>query len=73
MRDGPPDDPALVRVSKLARTRKYAETVDHNGQIISLGIFLACRVGDQFAETVDAALTAIDRKLFRNAVDGMEA
>src|SRR5271165_431673 len=36
-------------------------------------VFLAGRVGDQFAETVDAALATIDRKLFRNAVDGMEA
>ena len=73
MRDGPPDDPTLIRVSELARTRNHAETIDHNRQIISLGVFLARGVGDQFAETVDAALTTIDRKLFRNAVDGMEA
>ena len=36
-------------------------------------VFLTCCVGDQFAETVDAALATIDRKLFRNAMDGMEA
>jgi hypothetical protein len=50
----------------------HAETIDYNGQIISLGVFLACRVGDQFAEAIDAALAAINRKFLRNSMDGMK-
>jgi len=72
MRDGPPDDPALIRMSELARTGNHAETIDYNGQIISLCLFLARRVGDEFAEAVDAALAAIDRKFLRNSMDGMK-
>src|SRR5208282_1785381 len=73
MRDGPPDDPALIRVPELARAGNHTETIDHNGQIIRLGVVPAPRVCDELAEAVDAALAAVDGKFLGNAVDGMKS
>ncbi len=70
VRDGPPHHPALIHLAELADAGDDPEAVHDDRQIKGLRIFLAGGVGDQFAESVDAALAAIHRKVFRYAMRG---
>ena len=62
MRNGPPDDPTLIGMPKLASTENHTKAIHDDRQIISLSVFLTSCVGYELTEAVNTALSAVDRK-----------